>query len=105
MKELKEAGMIRTLIKHKLFFQRGWANVGCLGVAYLVAEKLQGQLLEYYGYAVPIKVLLPLGVFALWLIGLIDYAIGAWKADAEFIWEVNPKQKELTDAVHIQKNS
>jgi len=84
-------------VKQKLFFNRGYGLIGCLGMGYLVASKLQEQLSSYYGFSMSLYIMFPLGVIAVWLVGWIEYKLGFWQTESEFTWEINPAYKKLTE--------
>jgi len=86
------------MVTQRLLFMRGYGYIGSLGIGYLVASKLQEQLVAYFHMSISLMVLFPLGVLGVWIIGWMDHRFGFWQTEAEITWDVNPKQKRLTDA-------
>ncbi len=91
---LKKVRLI--LVKQKVFFNRGYGLIGCLGIGYLVAAKLQEQLIAYYQFRVSLFIMFPIGVLCLWIVGWLEYKLGFWQTEAEFGWSINPAYKKLT---------
>ena len=83
------------LVKQKVFFNRGYGLIGCLGIGYLVACKLQEQLIAYYDFRVSLLVLFPVGVVSLWILGWLEYKFGFFQEEMDFSWKINPAYKEL----------
>lgn len=78
------------LVRQKMYFHRGYGLVGCLGIGYLVANKLQEQLVLFYGLQIPIKTLFPIGVIGLWVVGWLEFKSGAWRDEAKINWDMIP---------------
>jgi len=82
---------IREIIaRNKFIFNRGYTYIGMLGVGFLVASELQSRL----PYSIPLYILFPVGVFGIWLVGIIDLKGGLFGAEADFGTKNNPFWKE-----------
>ena len=93
------------LVKQKLFFNRGYGLIGCLGIGYLVAAKLQEQLIAYYQFRMSLFVMFPIGVLGVWLVGWLEYKLGFWQTESEFAWSINPAYKKLSDGIKKTEQS
>jgi len=87
------------LVRQKVFFNRGYGLIGCLGIGYLVAAKLQEQLIAYYHFRLSLFVMFPIGVLCVWIVGWLEYKLGFWQTEAEFGWSINPAYKKLADNI------
>lgn len=91
------------LVKSRLLFSRGNAFVGTLGVGYLTTCKIHDQCLARH-WDVPFFLIAAAGMMITWGLGWLEYRLGFWRMEAEILWEINPAQKRLTDALTTTPN-
>jgi hypothetical protein len=86
--------MVKYNLKHwfvvnKWRMQLGYATVGLLGIAFLVADALQRRLLEI-GISIPLIFYGIFGVIALWLVGYGMEKSGMYSHESEYTTQLNP---------------
>jgi len=91
------------IVKQRMRFSLGYGLLASFGIGLLVASKLQDIIKSFYGVAVPLKVLLPLGILILWLTGLLYHKLGFWAAELELSWSNNPKAEAVTDDIERKR--
>ena len=84
--------------KARLLFSRGNAFVGTICIGYLTTCKIHDQCLTRH-WDVPFFLIGGAGALGVWLLGWVEYKLGFWRAEAEILWDINPAQKKLTDAL------
>ena len=88
----------KSFARNKIFFNRGYGLVGVFGVGYLVASRLQEHFMEWFNFSVPIKVLIPIGIFGVWFIGWLEWKLGFWAEEQRFSWQNNPEWKNREES-------
>ena len=75
---------------------RGNAIIQTLCIGWLTTSKLYDQL-STCGIRVPLFAIAAAGLVVTYGIGWVENRLGLWQTEAEILWEINPKQKKLTD--------
>ncbi len=70
-----------------------------MGIGYLVASKLQEQLISYYHFRLSLFAMFPIDILCVWFVGRLEYKLGFWPTEAEFGWSINLAYKKLTEHI------